>query len=183
MVLIISSIYINETDAKQRNFKTVNRCNYNLHYAYTFKVAGISYLAGIKQVTMRKTQTILTIIFICLLTLSYAQDGKTNIEYTPDNKQHITRTCLYPGGKDSLMKDIAKNFSIPKQAVKDKIDGKVYLQIIVDTTGIASGKILKGLRADVDSAAIDMTKKLKRFVPATMDERKVPMTLNVPLKL
>lgn len=130
-----------------------------------------------------KIKSTLTIIFVCLLKISYSQDGTTNMEYTPDSVKIMTRTCLYPGGKVSLMKDIAKNFSVPKQAIKDKIEGKVYLQIIVDTSGVATGKILKGLRADIDSAAIDMTKKLKQFVPASMGERKVPMTLNVPLKL
>lgn len=132
---------------------------------------------------MINIKTSLSIIFVCLLKISYSQDGITNIEYTPDSAKHITRTCLYPGGKASLMNDIAKNFSVPKQAIKDKIVGKIYLQIIVDTSGVATGKILKGLRPDIDSAAIDMARKLKQFVPARMDERKVPTTLNVPLNL
>jgi outer membrane biosynthesis protein TonB len=125
----------------------------------------------------------LTLLFCWSFITSFSQDGTSSEVYTPDSVKHFERTCIYPGGQVALMKDIASNFVVPKQAIKDKVVGKIYLQIIVDTSGVANGKILKGLRADVDSAAIDMTRKLKLFVPAIMDERKVPMTLNVPLRL
>lgn len=124
-----------------------------------------------------------TITFFIVLTTGYSQDGKESVVYTPDSVKHINKTCLYPGGQDRLLKDIASNFIVPKQAKKDKIVGKIFLQIIVDTSGFVSGKVLKGLRPDLDSAAIDMTKKLKQFVPATMDNKNVPTTLNIPLKL
>mgnify|MGYP001552551826 CR=1 FL=1 len=115
--------------------------------------------------------------------ITYSQNGTTSIAYTPDSVKHIERMCLYPGGQDALMKDIANNFIMPKKAKKDKLQGKIFLKLTVDTLGFATGKILKGLRADVDSAAIDMTKKLKQFVPSAIDERKVPTTLTIPIAL
>lgn len=131
---------------------------------------------------MKKKNFIWTIAFINLYLFGYSQDGKESIIYTTDSVKLINKTCIYPNGQEGLMKDISENFIIPKQARKDNLMGKIYLQITVDTGGYATGKIIKGLRPDVDSAAIEMTRKLKRFVPAKMGNRVVPTTLNVPLK-
>ncbi len=125
----------------------------------------------------------LTVLFLTLLSAGYSQDGKISFAYSRDSIQHKEQMCIYPGGQESLMRDIANNFIVPGQAKKDNVTGKIFLQILIDTLGQANGKILKGLRPDVDSAAIEMTKKLKRFIPAKIDERKVPTTLTVPLKL
>lgn len=132
---------------------------------------------------MINIKTILIIIFFGIMTKGYSQDGKACIVYTPDSVKHINRTFFYPGGQDALLQDIANNFKVPKQAKKDNIQGEIILQITIDTLGNASGKILSGLREDVDNGAIEMTKKLKRSIPATMDDKKVPITLTVPLRL
>ena len=132
---------------------------------------------------MKNIKTILTILFLGILTKAYSQDGKPSIVYTPDSVKHINRTFIYPGGQDALLQDIANNFKVPKQAKKDNLQGKILLQITIDTLGNASGKILSGLREDVDNAAIEMTKKLKQSIPATIDDKKIPFTLTVPLRL
>jgi hypothetical protein len=128
-------------------------------------------------------KALLTILFFGLISNVYSQDGKISIVYTPDSVKHINRTFLYPGGQEALLKDIENNFKMPKQARKDNLHGEILLQIRIDTLGKASGTILKGLREDVDKAAIDMTKKLKQSIPAQMDDLKVPFNVKVPIKL
>ena len=140
-------------------------------------------LQSVNTSTIKQTKTYIAAFFLTLLTTCYSQDGKISYVYTPDSVRHKEQMCIYPGGQESLMRDIASNFVAPKQAKKDNLTGKIFLQIVVDTLGRTTGKILKGLRPDVDSAAIEMTKKLKPFIPAKIDERKVPTTLTVPLKL
>lgn len=132
---------------------------------------------------MTYIKVILTIMFFGIMTTGYSQDGGASIVYIPDSVEHVNRTFKYPGGQDALQKDIANNFKVPKQATKDNLKGEIVLQITIDTLGHASGTILSGLREDVDNAAIEMTKKLKQSIPATMDEKKVPFIVTVPLKL
>lgn len=124
-----------------------------------------------------------SIIFFIILSKGYCQNGEESFVYAANGDKIYSKNCLYPGGQDQLLKDIASNFILPRQAKKNKVEGKIFLQMIVDTSGFARGKILKGLRPDVDSAAIDMVKKLKQFAPALTDNKKVPATMNIPLKL
>lgn len=124
------------------------------------------------------------IVFLSALRFSgVAQNGNTSETFTPDAVKHIEQECKYPGGQDALLKDISSHFIVPKKVRKDNLQGKIYLQITVDTLGFSKGKVLKGIRADVDSAAIDMVKTLKQFDPAKMDNKKIPTTLQIPLKI
>ncbi len=132
-----------------------------------------------------KTKKALAIIFFLFLsTVFYAQDGKIDTVIAADGSKHISKAIQYPGGLQGLYKDIGANFVLPAKAKKDKIHGDLILDIRIDTTGkIISPKIIQGLRADVDSAVIQMTKKLKRFKPCLMDDKKVPQRMNIPLTL
>lgn len=114
----------------------------------------------------------------------HAQDGKIDTVVTSDGVKHVNRSIIYPGGLQGLYKDIGAAFVLPAKAKKDNIHGEMLLDITIDTTGkIISPKIIKGLRPDVDSAVIQMTKKLKRFKPSLMDNKKVAQRMNIPLTL
>jgi TonB family protein len=132
---------------------------------------------------MIKIRAIIILLFLGISLSAYSQDGKINVVVMPDNTKHTEQYFKYPGGKDGLLNDIAENFIVPKKAKKDKIKGKIILQITIDTLGIANGKIIESLREDIDNAALEMTKKLKHSEPAKMDDKKVEFTLRVPLKL
>ncbi|ESU19821.1 hypothetical protein FEDK69T_30770 [Flavobacterium enshiense DK69] len=123
------------------------------------------------------------IIISFVFTKSYSQDGKIYEVTLPDGSKHIEQYFKYPGGKEALLKDLRDNFYIPKQAIKDKVSGQIILAITIDTTGIAKGKILKSLRPDVDSAAVQVVRKLKISEPAKQDNKKVPFTLSFPITI
>jgi TonB family protein len=123
------------------------------------------------------------IIFFSLINNSFSQDGKETIVTFPDGTKDIEKNFKYPGGKDSLLKDISDNFIVPKRAKKDKISGKVILKITIDSLGIASGEIISGLRTDVDNAALEMVKKLKKSEPAKQGKKNVSFPLILPLKI
>jgi TonB family protein len=113
-----------------------------------------------------------------------AQDGHIDTLLGNTGQKYVNKTFEYPGGLEGLNKDVMAAFVFPKSVVKDKIHGKILLEFTVDTLGRASSpKIVQGVRADVDSAAIKICKKLKRFKPSTMDGQKVPQRMNIPLTL
>jgi TonB family protein len=125
-----------------------------------------------------------TFIFLLASFSFYAQDGHIDTLVGNDGRKYINKTFEYPGGLQALNKDVFTAFVFPKTASNDKIHGKILLEFTVDTLGRASyPKIVEGLRADVDSAAIKVCKKLKRFKPSTIDGKKVPQRMNIPLTL
>ena len=125
----------------------------------------------------------LLLVFFCFTINSYAQDGKETVVTFPDGTTGTERNFKYPGGKDGLYEDIMDNFKIPKQAKKDKISGKIMLKITIDSLGIANGEIVRGLRTDVDNAALEMVKRLKKSEPARQGKRNVSRPWILPLQL
>lgn len=136
-----------------------------------------------KEKPVKKKKTLVAILFL-LSSMFYAQDGKIDTIIGNDGLKHINKTIQYPGGLQGLYKDIGANFILPAKAKKDNVHGNILLDITIDTLGrVISPKIVEGLRADVDSAVIQMSKKLKRFQPSLMDGKKVPQRMNIPMTL
>lgn len=134
-----------------------------------------------KKPNVKKT---LSVLFFLLSSFIYAQDGHIDTLIGNDGQKYVNKTFEYPGGLQELNKDVAAAFVLPKTAAKDKIHGKMLLEFTVDTLGRATdAKIIEGIRPDVDSAAIKICKKLKRFKPSTVGGRKVPQRMNIPLTL
>jgi hypothetical protein len=62
--------------------------------------------------------------------------------------------------------------------------GRTFVQFVVTKAGaVTKPQIVKGLRADVDSAVVAATQKLPRFTPGKQNGRVVPvrLTLLVPI--
>ena len=123
------------------------------------------------------------ILFFGFIFNCFSQDGKQTEVTFPDGTKDFERTFKYPGGKDAFYGDIVENLSVPKQAKKDKVSGKIILKITIDSLGVANGEIITGLRTDVDNAALEMVKRLKKSQPARQGKRNVAMPLIIPLKI
>jgi hypothetical protein len=130
-----------------------------------------------------KKEIYMYILLLGSIFTSYSQDGKESTFTLPGGSTHIEKAWEYPGGKDKFLQDIKDNFNPPNQVWKDNLHGKILLELSIDTTGIIKGKIIKGLRPDIDSAAIEMTRKLKRVQPGTQDLKKKPIKLSLPLNI
>lgn len=85
----------------------------------------------------------------------------------------------YPGGLSKAKEFIDKNIIKPKNYPK----GTVYISFIVDKTGRAvNPKVLKGINAECDKAAVDVINKLQNFKPAESNGKKVDCPFNIPIK-
>jgi TonB family protein len=111
-----------------------------------------------------------------------AQNGQESIAYTRDSVRHVNRSCEYPGHMEGLMADVYKKLNLPKTVKKEELHGKVFLRLTIDTEGQPiEPTIVKGVRPDVDDAVVQMSKKLQRFEPATMDGKKVKTSILIPV--
>ncbi|SFQ82455.1 energy transducer TonB [Hymenobacter arizonensis] len=64
------------------------------------------------------------------------------------------------------------------------LEGRVYMRLVVDKAGrVRHPKILKGVRADVDSAVVAATRRLPRFTPGQHGGQAVNVSFVVPVSI
>ena len=86
----------------------------------------------------------------------------------------VDRAPSFPGGNDELMKYINDNIQYPAHAVKNKIQGKVVLELVVKKTGeIGTVKALVSPDQDLEREAVRVCKSLPNFIPARLGGKSV----------
>lgn len=77
------------------------------------------------------------------------------------SKRHL-KIPTYPGGKTAFVQFIMDNLSYPEEALKNKVEGTVYLQYTVDNIGtVGDIEIIHGIGSGCDEEAIRLVKMLK----------------------
>jgi protein TonB len=91
---------------------------------------------------------------------------------------------IYPGGEAQMQKDIAENAPYPEMEKENNIQGRVYVQFIVEKDGsITNVKVTRGVPGGpgLTRVAESAVKKLKKFAPAKQNGRPVRLTMTVPV--
>lgn len=89
----------------------------------------------------------------------------------------------YPGGETALMQDVAAALEYPAAAYEERIEGRVIVTFVIDTLGhVTRPKVMRGVRADVDSAAVNAIMKLKPFTPGMRGGRPLNVNYTVPVR-
>ncbi|RJP76712.1 MAG: energy transducer TonB [Candidatus Zixiibacteriota bacterium] len=80
------------------------------------------------------------------------------------------------------MAELGKNVIYPASALKDSLEGTVYVQVQITMKGQAQdAKVIKGVRQDLDQAAVEAVAKTK-WTPARQGDRPVEVTVTVPVQ-
>ena len=88
----------------------------------------------------------------------------------------------YPGGVDSLLKDISSKVIYPKACADSNIQGKVYLRFIVNVDGSVSDiQAVKSPHPLLSGSATDAVHLIGKFKPATQDGKTVRVWYSVPV--
>ena len=79
------------------------------------------------------------------------------------------------------VKAIYKEIQYPKRAIKAGVEGRVFLQFVVDEKGdVQDPKVLRGIGTGCDKAAIAALKKVK-FKPGVHKGEKVKVQYSLPI--
>ena len=120
------------------------------------------------------------------------EPAPTNYDYviasTDDNIYDVVKyPPEYPEGTAGLQKFLADNICYPESAKKDKVQGTVVLQFVVEKDGsISNVKVLRSADKRLDDEAIRVVSQITRFVPGYNDDHapvRVTYTLPVKFKL
>ncbi|GAB3846836.1 hypothetical protein GCM10028822_07410 [Hymenobacter terrigena] len=107
----------------------------------------------------------------------FAEDGSTVPFY------EYTRMPSYKGGgTDKMTRAIAANVRYPDEALRNQIQGRVFVAFEVGLNGeVANAKVVKGLGYGLDEAALNAVKKLTGFVPGQLDGVPVAVSFTLPV--
>ena len=98
----------------------------------------------------------------------------------------VEEQAAFPGGPKAWTKFLRKNLKYPRQATRMGIEGKVFVQFVVDKDGsITEVKAIKGIGAGCDEEAVRVISSSPKWKPGKQRGRavKVRMVLPITFKL
>ena len=89
----------------------------------------------------------------------------------------------YPGGELELRNFIAENVKYPEDAIANKMQGKVYVQFVVDTNGdVTDAEIVRGTGYEsIDNEALRVVKSMPQWKPGRQRGQAVNVSYTVPI--
>ncbi len=88
----------------------------------------------------------------------------------------------FPGGDVALMDFVTQNLVYPPQAVKDKVEGSVYVEFVVKADGKAEdAKVLRSLTPECDAEALRIVRLMPKWTPGYKDGEPVRTTFVLPV--
>lgn len=90
----------------------------------------------------------------------------------------------FPGGTSALMEYLGANINYPEQAKKDSIQGRVFVNFIVEKDGtIGKVNVLRGVGGGCDEESIRVIKSMPAWTPGRDENgNAVRVSYNIPIK-
>lgn len=89
----------------------------------------------------------------------------------------------YPGGQGAMMKFLAANIKYPAQAKENGIQGRVFINFVVEADGkVSNVKLLRGIGGGCDEEAMRVVNAMPNWTPGKQDGEGVRVSFNLPVK-
>lgn len=122
-------------------------------------------------------------------------DQKTEIEvYVPPVREEeevveqeiftvVESMPEFPGGAGKMMEFIAKNIKYPAMARESGIQGRVFVNFVVEPNGSVSNvKVLRGIGGGCDEEAIRVVESMPKWTPGRQRGKAVRVSFNLPVR-
>ena len=111
---------------------------------------------------------------------------KMQVASTPDTSKifmEVEKMPEYPGGINALMNYLATNIHYPEKAKKDKVQGRVFINFVINKDGSVSNvKVLRGISPECDAEAARVVKGMPKWIPGEQKGQPVRVSFNLPVK-
>ena len=131
--------------------------------------------------SMRHFRSFTLLLLLCSSLYARSQDRATpkdsvytleQVEVQPD----------FPGGTQAMYKWMADNTQYPEEALDKDIQGKVYVQFVVETDGhIDHVTLLRGCNPLLNEEAVRVIGQMPAWQPGRMTSGAVPVKVIVPI--
>ena len=150
----------------------------------------------IRMMTIKKSSqwkqlralAVVPVIALALLAFANPSNGAASVaaNETPaqDHKVYETVEQMpeFPGGMEAMIDFLSKNVNYPEIAAKNQIQGKVFVQFVVDKTGqIGDVKVVRPVNDELDAEAIRVVKSMPNFIPGRQDGKAVSVYYTLPI--
>jgi TonB family protein len=89
----------------------------------------------------------------------------------------------YPGGSDALFKYLGEKNKYTEEAIKQKIEGTIYIGFTVEPDGsISNARVLRGIGGGLDEVAVNSIMNMPKWKPGKNGGVAVPVQFNIPVK-
>jgi len=108
----------------------------------------------------------------------FTKDGKDN----PLNFRVVEDLPQFPGGAAELMKWLTRNLRYPATAQRQKIEGKVVVQFIINKDGtMANLKVVKSLNPECDREALRVMRMMPKWKPGVQNDKPCRTMVCIPI--
>lgn len=119
---------------------------------------------------------------ILLTNMAFCQEEK-KVSVDDEVFVVVEEQAEFPGGMDSLYAYIVKNLKYPEQAKEKGIQGRVFVQFVIEKDGsISNVKILRGIGGGCEEAAVEMVKNMPKWKPGKQRGKPVRYQYVLPIK-
>ena len=88
----------------------------------------------------------------------------------------------FPGGIAAMMNYLTQNIQYPANAAKNRVEGRVVLQFVVEKDGqIGEVKIARSVDPELDAEAVRVVKSMPSFEPGLQDGKPVAVWYTLPI--
>jgi TonB family protein len=92
------------------------------------------------------------------------------------------RRAGYTYGDQNLLDFIGSNIRYPRNAIENKITGKVYVKVVIDSNGSPKEvSIYKGINKDLDEEALRVVKLIDSWLPAIKEGKPIESSISIPV--
>ena len=107
------------------------------------------------------------------------------VEPVPESKdvyESVEQMPEFPGGMEEMMKFLQQNIQYPANAAKNKVEGRVVLQFVVEKDGqIGEVKVARSVDPELDAEALRVVKSMPNFIPGRQDGKPVAVWYTIPI--
>ena len=147
---------------------------------------------GTKKAAMLKMVFIVPLVIsISISEKAIAQDvDKEKEAQVSENENIVKEDSIYrvldpmpgfPGGEDARIKFLAKNMKYPEKAIKEGIQGRVFVSFVIEKNGETSNiKLLRGIGGGCDEEAMRVVSIMPPWEPGLHEGKPVRVQFNMP---
>jgi protein TonB len=90
---------------------------------------------------------------------------------------------MFPGGEEARLKYLNENVKYPVMAKEAGIQGKVFLEFVVEKDGAVSGvRVIRGIGGGCDEEALRVVENMPRWIPGKQRGVPVRVRFNMPIR-
>jgi len=128
-----------------------------------------------------KKLILMSLMAVCCLVTASAQ--KTVVSQKNQKVYDVAEQMPeYPGGMPAMFEFLMKNLQYPKDAEKQKVEGRVMVMFVVETDGsISDVKVAKKTFPSLDAEAVRVVQSMPKWTPGRDKGKVVRVQYTLPV--